>query len=118
MGRIIKLSKIEFLLENPENVKPVIFDEIEEIIDGYRGDGWRLPTIEELLYIRSLLIDLDLIKELISVDDYWSSTEGTVTDYNPPDPRWFYQLRFQKNPSPKFLSHVGYTGNVLPVRDI
>jgi hypothetical protein len=129
MGRIVKLSKIEFHLDYPEDVPHCLFDEIEYTILKNYGKGWRLPTLEELIYIRSIMKDFDALKGINREDDYWTSTEGTPdyiptigdTDVFPEDSEWFYQVRFIdgfSDYSDEYLCNDTYYGNVLPVRDI
>jgi hypothetical protein len=124
MRRIIKLSKIEFYLDYSEDVPNVNFDNCEPTIVKNYGKGWRLPTLEELQYIRSLKIELNLFPDLNIRDDYWTSTKD-IPDYIPePEPheqldlRWYYQVRFIKPFGDPFLCNVEYYGNILPVRDI
>jgi hypothetical protein len=129
MGRIIKLSKIEFYLDYPEDVPHCRFEEIEYIILKNYGKGWRLPALEELIYIRSIVEDFDALKGINRKDDYWTSTEGTpermrvIVDEDglPEDSKWFYQVRFIggfSDYSDEYLCNDTYYGNVLPVRDI
>jgi hypothetical protein len=132
MGRILKLGHIEINIDNPIDVPNVYWDRIEKsILDRY-GKGWRLPTLEELQYIREIKDKLNLLFDLNVDDDYWTSTSGEP-DYIPDrnefeeDYRWFYQVRMQDEPSSGntqrninkgFLCHASYYGNILPVKDI
>jgi hypothetical protein len=128
MGRIIKIGHIEAQIDEPGDVLNIYWDECEPYILKNYGKGWRLPTLEELQYIRSLKYDLGVFPNMNTEDDYWTSTEG-VPDYIPDrndfenDLRFYYQVRFDKsNPSRNydrgFICHVDYYGNILPVRDI
>ena len=127
-NRILKLGHIEACI-TWGNVINVYWDDIEKAIEKEYGKGWRLPTLEELLYIRNLEIDLGMLMEFDLGDEYWTSTPGTpeyIPDRNEfgEDLRWFYQVRMEhENPrnidySRGFLCHVDYYGNILPVRDI
>ena len=132
MGRILKLGHIKINVDNPIDVPNVYWDRIEKLIADRYGKGWRLPTLEELQYIREIKDKLNLLFNLNVDDDYWTSTSGQP-DYIPDrnefeeDYRWFYQVRMQDEPSftntqrninKAFLCHVGYYGNILPVKDI
>ena len=128
MGRIIKIGHIEAQIDEPGDVLHVYWDNCESYILKNYGKGWRLPTLEELQYIRSLKIDLGFFPNFDAEDDYWTSTPG-ILDYIPDrnefgnDLRWYYQVRFDKsNPSHNydrgFICHVDYYGNILPVKDI
>ena len=127
MGKIIKLGKIEAYIDEPEDVINTYWDLTAEKIKNNYEKGWRLPTLEELKYIKSLCDELDVFLDLNSEDDYWTSTPGEP-DYIPDrnefggDFRWFYQVRMPNNKNDSyqkgFLCHVDYYGNVLPVRDI
>ena len=127
MSRIIKIGHIEALIDYPEDVINTYWDLAGEKIEKNYGKGWRLPTVEELLYIRNLSLEFGIFSDFNTEDDYWTSTPGEP-DYIPDrnefgdDLRWFYQVRM---PSTKykpyekgFISHVDYYGNILPVRDI
>lgn len=132
MNRILKLGHIEINIDNPIEVPNVYWDRIEKSILDHYGKGWRLPTLEELQYIREIKDKLNLLFPLNLDDDYWTSTPGEP-DYIPDrnefeeDYRWFYQVRMddepsagntQRNINKGFLCHVGYYGNILPVKDI
>ena len=132
MGRILKLGHIEINIDNPIDVPNVYWDNIEKSISHHYGKGWRLPTLEELQYIREIKDKLNLLFDLNVDDDYWTSTSGEP-DYIPDrnefeeDYRWFYQVRMQDEPSSGntqrninkgFLCHASYYGNILPVKDI
>jgi hypothetical protein len=128
MNRILKLGHIEINIDNPMDVPNVYWDRIEKSILDHYGKGWRLPTLDELHYIRGVKDKLNLLFNLNADDDYWTSTPG-VPDYIPDrnefeeDYRWFYQVRMYdchpSHPYTKgFLCHVSYYGNILPVRDI
>ena len=126
MGRIIKIGHIEAQIDEPGDVLNVYWDNCESYILKNYGKGWRLPTLEELRYIRFLKIDLGIFPNFDMEDDYWTSTSG-IPEYIPDRNeygnvrRWYYQIRFEKY-SPYtdygFLCHVDYYGNILPVRDI
>ena len=132
MSRILKLGNIEINIDNPMDVPNVYWDNIEKsILDNY-GKGWRLPTLNELQYVRDIKDKLNLSLDLNKEDDYWTSIPGEP-DYIPDrnefdeDYRWFYQVRMddepsagntQRNINKGFLCHVGYYGNILPVKDI
>ena len=132
MNRILKLGHIEINIDNPMDVQTVYWDNIEKsILDNY-GKGWRLPTLNELQYVRDIKDKLNLSLYLNKEDDYWTSTPGEP-DYIPDrnefeeDYRWFYQVRMddepsagnvQRNINKGFLCHVAYYGNILPVKDI
>lgn len=127
MGRIVKLSNIEFYIEVPRKVPNVYWDLSEETVKNTYGKDWRIPTLEELEYIKSLSDELGIFLDFNREDDYWTSTPGEP-DYIPDrnefglDHRWFYQVRMDNKDNrtigKKFLYHVGYYGNILPVRDI
>jgi len=132
MGRILKLGHIEINIDNPIDVPNVYWDRIEKSIADRYGKGWRLPTLEELQYIREIKDKLNLLFNLNVDDDYWTSTSGQP-DYIPDrnefeeDYRWFYQVRMQDEPfsgntqrniNKGFLCHASYYGNILPVKDI
>lgn len=127
MGKIIKLGKIEAYMDNPEDVINIYWDSTKEKIEKNYGKGWRLPTMEELLYIRNLSLEFGIFSDFNKEDDYWTSTPGEP-DYIPDrnefgdDLRWFYQVRMPNNENDSyqkgFLCHVAYYGNILPVRDI
>jgi hypothetical protein len=132
MGRILKLGHIEINVDNPIDVPNVYWDRIEKSIADRYGKGWRLPTLEELQYIREIKDKLNLLFNLNVDDDYWTSTSGQP-DYIPDrnefeeDYRWFYQVRMQDEPfsgntqrniNKGFLCHASYYGNILPVKDI
>jgi hypothetical protein len=132
MGKILNLGHIEVNIDNPIDVPNVYWDNIEKSISNHYGKGWRLPTLDELQYIRELKAELNLLLGLNMDDDYWTSTSGEP-DYIPDrnefeeDYRWFYQVRMQDEPysgntqrniNKGFLCHASYYGNVLPVKDI
>jgi len=132
MGKILNLGHIEVNIDNPIDVPNVYWDNIEKSISDHYGKGWRLPTLDELQYIRELKAELNLLLGLNMDDDYWTSTSGEP-DYIPDrnefeeDYRWFYQVRMQDEPysgntqrniNKGFLCHASYYGNVLPVKDI
>jgi hypothetical protein len=129
MGQIIKLGQIEAYIDEPEDVTNTPWDNANVLIPKYYGKEWRLPTLEELEYIKDLKLNLGILKNLDKLDDYWSSTP-TMALYVPEDdeeyetynsdPRWFYQVRIEKSPYKikPFICHVSYYGNILPVRDI
>jgi hypothetical protein len=132
MGRILKLGHIKINVDNPIDVPNVYWDRIEKSIADRYGKGWRLPTLEELQYIREIKDKLNLLFNLNVDDDYWTSTSGQP-DYIPDrnefeeDYRWFYQVRMQDEPfsgntqrniNKGFLCHASYYGNILPVKDI
>jgi len=132
MGRILKLGHIKINVDNPIDVPNVYWDRIEKLIADRYGKGWRLPTLEELQYIREIKDKLNLLFNLNVDDDYWTSTSGQP-DYIPDrnefeeDYRWFYQVRMQDEPfsgntqrniNKGFLCHASYYGNILPVKDI
>jgi hypothetical protein len=132
MGRILKLGHIKINIDNPIDVPNVYWDRIEKSIADRYGKGWRLPTLEELQYIREIKDKLNLLFNLNVNDDYWTSTSGQP-DYIPDrnefeeDYRWFYQVRMQDEPfsgntqrniNKGFLCHASYYGNILPVKDI
>ena len=133
MGKILNLGHIEVNIDNPIDVPNVYWDNIEKSISNHYGKGWRLPTLDELQYIRELKAKLNLLLDLnMDDDDYWTSTSGEP-DYIPDrnefeeDHRWFYQVRMQDEPfsgraqrdiNQGFLCHASYYGNVLPVKDI
>jgi hypothetical protein len=132
MGRILKLGHIKINIDNPIDVPNVYWDRIEKSIADRYGKGWRLPTLEELQYIREIKDKLNLLFNLNVDDDYWTSTSGQP-DYIPDrnefeeDYRWFYQVRMQDEPfsgntqrniNKGFLCHASYYGNILPVKDI
>lgn len=132
MGKILNLGHIKVNIDNPIDVPNVYWDNIEKSISNHYGKGWRLPTLDELQYIRELKAELNLLLGLNMDDDYWTSTSGEP-DYIPDrnefeeDYRWFYQVRMQDEPysgntqrniNKGFLCHASYYGNVLPVKDI
>jgi hypothetical protein len=132
MGRILKLGHIKINIDNPIDVPNVYWDRIEKSIADRYGKGWRLPTLEELQYIREIKDKLNLLFNLNVDDDYWTSTPGDpgyIPDRNEfeEDYRWFYQVRMQDEPfsgntqrniNKGFLCHASYYGNILPVKDI
>lgn len=130
MGRIIKLGHIEAYIDEPEDVSNTTWDDANSLIPKYYGKEWRLPSLEEFEYIRDLNLNLKILKDLDKTDDYWTSTPGMQL-YVPEDdeeygiymkdPRWFYQVRIPRSNSDfpsKFICHVSYYGNILPIRDI
>lgn len=128
MGKIVKLSNIEFYIESSRKVPNVYWDLAEETVKNTYGKDWRIPTLEELEYIKSLSNQLDIFPDFNKEDDYWTSTPGEP-DYIPADHnefggdlRWFYQVRIPEDKNyyyqKGFLCHVDYYGNILPVRDI
>jgi hypothetical protein len=129
MGRILKLGHIKINIDNPIDVPNVYWDRIEKSIADRYGKGWRLPTLDELQYIRELKYKLNLLLDLNMDDDYWTSTPGDpgyIPDRNEfeEDYRWFYQVRMEDEPysgvdiNKGFLCHASYYGNILPVKDI
>ena len=131
MSRIIKIGHIEALIDYPEDVVNTHWDLAEEKIKNNYGKGWRLPTVEELLYIKDLSLEFGIFSDFNVDDDYWTSKSGEpgyIPDRNEFDEdfRWFYQVRMPNNKhlrgsedsQKEFLCHVDYYGNILPVRDI
>lgn len=96
------LSKQINIEIHPEE-KELMWDEAVEYCKNL-GDGWRLPTIQELWHI----FENENLRKEFTIEDYWSSTEYGI--YNAWNFNFFYGLAY--------LSNKSNTYYVRAVRDI